>query len=179
MVEKTGHKKQMQSIRMEWINAGKPKSSVRESSVFDEPYLARREDDEREKTAPRVAPIFEKSASERPKTPVLDADGEMEMGDLYDATPKAPRQRHSQGEAESQDSLFGRGTTLSRPVTEVDVPDAPQEDELDALLAEDDTVQTEVAETKLARTASKARAPQDDQFNDDMEAMAEMDDLWG
>jgi replication fork protection complex subunit Csm3/Swi3 len=179
MVEKTGHKRQMQSIRMEWINKGRPKSSVHEASIFDEPSLPRREDDEREKAAPRVAPIFENSASERPKTPVLDADGEMEMGDLYDATPKAPRQRQSQGEAESQESLFGGGTTLSRPVTEVAVPDAPQEDELDALLAEDETMQTEVAEAKLAPTASKAPAAQDDQFDDDMEAMAEMDDLWG
>jgi replication fork protection complex subunit Csm3/Swi3 len=168
---------------MEWINEGKPRSSVHEDSIFDQPPLPRRENDGREKTAPRIAPIFEKTASERPKTPVREVDADAEMNDLYDATPRASRQ--TQGAADSQDSLFGGRSIISKPVNGPAVDDGPDEDELDALLAEEEmmqaeeTMQAKSTGAKLASTASKAPAPQDDNnFDDEMEAMAEMDGLW-
>lgn len=182
MVEKTGHKRRMQSMRMEWINEGKPRSSVHEDSIFDQPALPRRENNEREKTASRIAPIFEKPASERPKTPVREVDADAEMDDLYDATPKATRQ--TQGAADSQDSLFGDRSTLPKPVNRPAANDGPDEDELDALLAEEEmmqaeeTIQAKSTGAGLVSTASKAPAPQDDNFDDDMEAMAEMEGLW-
>jgi replication fork protection complex subunit Csm3/Swi3 len=203
MVEKTGHKKVMQSMRMEWINEGKPRSSVHEGSLFDEPALHAR-DGEREKTASRVAPIFEKTMTERPKTPVAAADANMD--DLYDATPRPARRKSA--EVDSQDSLFGGGASLFGPAKTVD--DGPPDDELDALLAEEEMLQAgtrpppTTSKVGLAKTiddelpedeldallaeeqvlqggAAKAlqtvsKAP--DKFDDDMEAMAEMDDLW-
>jgi replication fork protection complex subunit Csm3/Swi3 len=174
MVEKTGHKKRMQAMRMEWINEGRPRSSVHEDSIFDEPFPPPREDGGKEKTAPRIAPIFEKTASERPKTPVQDADAEMD--DIYDATPREPRQ--TQGATDSQDSLFGERPSIFGPVKAARADDGPPEDDLDALLAEEEMMRAETARAQPVPTASKAPAPADNNFDDEMEAMAEMDDMW-
>lgn len=166
-------------MRMEWINEGRPRSSVHEDSIFDEPSLPPREGGEREKTAPRIAPIFEKRASERPTTPVREDGAEMEMDDLYDATPRASRQ--TRGIDDSQPSLFGDATNTSGPVSGTGANDAPPEDDLDdldALLAEEEMMQDEVNKAKPTSTTSKPPATNDDPFEDDMEAMAEMDGLW-
>lgn len=170
MVEKMGHKKMMQSIRMEWINEGKPHSSVHEDSLFDEPTLAPRENGEREKTASRIAPIFEKTVTERPKTPSADEDADIDMNDLYNATPRAARQETAQ--VDSQDSLFG-GTSLFGPAKGAAADDAPPEDDLDALLAEEEMLQAEAGKTQ-PQPVNKIPGS----FDDEMEAMAEMDDLW-
>ena len=177
MVEKTGHKRQLQTMRMEWINEGKPRSSVHEDSIFDQPSLPLREGGEREKTAPAIAHIFQKTATDRPKTPVRDGGStEVEMDDLYDATPKAPKQ--IQSTADSQNSLFGGGINASAKISGMSADDGPPEDDLDALLAEEETIQAEVTKSKVGSTGSKAPVPPDDSFDDDMEAMAEMDGLW-
>jgi len=171
MVEKMGHKKQMQSMRMEWINEGKPRASTQDDSIFDEPNLPARSD-EREKTASRVAPIFEKTATERPKTPVVDEDAEMD--DLYDATPRAPRQKSIEGG--TQALLPGASASIFGPAKNVATVDEPPEDDLDALLAEEEMLQAEAAKSKPNSTADKPAV--DASFDDEMEAMAEMDDMW-
>ena len=104
MVEKLGHKKMIQSARIDWINEGKPKSSVHEDSLFDEPELPPRNDNEREKTASRIAPMFENTASGRPKTPASNRGPDFD--DLYDATPKVVRQNPAAESAQST-SVFG------------------------------------------------------------------------
>ncbi|EKD14346.1 uncharacterized protein L3040_008299 [Drepanopeziza brunnea f. sp. 'multigermtubi'] len=217
MVEKTGHKKRIQMMRMEWINEGKPQA-VHEDSLFDEPTLPSGEKDRRENTVSRVAPIFEKVADGRPKTPTPNAntgpDVNMEEEDLYGATPRAPRQRAVDATG-SQDSSFGRnGASIFGPAKTVSaVEDGPDDDELDALMAEaegntagtatinkqpvttskaavdahmeDDDLDALLAEeemvqaarTKPASIISKSAALQDD-FDDEMEAMAGMDDVW-
>ncbi|KAG0650095.1 Chromosome segregation in meiosis 3 [Hyphodiscus hymeniophilus] len=173
MVEKMGHKRQMQIARVEWINEGRPKTSVHEDSLFDEPAIPVGEHGGREKTASRIAPIFEKAATERPKTPEVDADAEMD--DLYDATPRAARQptrtvaEGSIGGATGGGSLFGPAKT---PV----VDNGPPEDDLDALLAEEEMIQAESLKTQAVPIASKA-TPQESSFDDEEEAMADMD-MW-
>lgn len=175
MVEKTGHKKRMQMMRMEWINEGKPHSSVHQDSIFDEPALPPREIGEREKTAPRVAPIFEKRASERPKTPVADAEADMD-DDIYDATPR-PRRQPAKESISQTDSLFG-GTTQSifGPAKTV-VEDGPDEDELDALMADLDNEALQRDLQPVAAPAKPAAAITQEIDEDEMEAMAEMD-MW-
>jgi replication fork protection complex subunit Csm3/Swi3 len=168
MVEKMGHKKMLQSMRMEWINEGKPRTSVHEDSLFDEPTLPARENGERERTASRIAPIFEKPATERPKTPAADEDADMD--DLYDATPRAARRKSV--DIDSQDSVFG-GASLFGPAKTATADDGPPEDDLDALLAEEDALQAEGAKLLPAITSKPT-----DSFDDEMQAMAEMDDLW-
>ncbi|EPE35388.1 hypothetical protein GLAREA_11087 [Glarea lozoyensis ATCC 20868] len=173
MVEKMGHKKMMQSARVEWINEGKPRSSVHEDSLFDEPVLPRQDDDGREKTAPRIAPIFEKATTDRLKTPVAD-DFDALFGDdddIYDATPKAAPAKNV-GEPVSQtDSLFGGGAaSIFGPRKEISAQEEFPEDDLDALLAEEDMFRNSSKPTPT----SKPTAPSDD-FDDEMEAMQGMD----
>lgn len=174
MVEKMGHKRQMQMARMEWINEGKPKSSIHEESLFDEPAVPREENGEKEKSAGRVAPIFEKAATvtERLKTP----NGEdKEIDDLYDATPRAARSAQTEG----QGSIFGGGNgggSLFGSAKSQVVEDEPPEDDLDALLAEEEMMQAESAKTQVAPMPSKV-PPREDDFDDEMEAMADMD-MW-
>jgi replication fork protection complex subunit Csm3/Swi3 len=176
MVEKTGHKRRMQIMRMEWINEGKPHSSVHEDSIFDEPALPPRENGEQEKTAPRVAPIFEKRASERPKTPVPNAEADMD-DDIYDATPRPRRRQPAEEPVSQSDSLFG-GTTQSifgpaKPAAQ----DGPDEDELDALMADLDNEALQ-RDLQLAAVPAKPAAPVTQEIDEDeMEAMAEMD-IW-
>jgi replication fork protection complex subunit Csm3/Swi3 len=179
MVEKTGHKKRMQMMRMEWINEGKPRSSVHEDSLFDEPALPARENGEREKTAPRVAPIFEKRASERPRTPVADAEADMD-DDIYDATPRPTRQQPVEEPVSQTDSLFGGGTQSIFGPAKTVVEDGPDEDELDALMADldDEALQRDLQ--PAAAPATQVAAITQEIDDDEMEAMAEMDmgDMW-
>jgi replication fork protection complex subunit Csm3/Swi3 len=178
MVEKMGHKRRMQIARNEWISEGKPRSSVDEFSLSDEPTLPPGENGNREKTALRVAPIFEKTSTERPKTPAANVDED--MGDLYDATPRAARQQPA--EKGTQGSIFGNGNgegSLFGPAKDGVVDDGPPEDDLDALLAEEEMIQAEKAKVQPASNAAKLA--QENNFDDEMEAMAEMDglgDMW-
>jgi replication fork protection complex subunit Csm3/Swi3 len=173
MVEKTGHKRQMQTMRMEWINEGKPRAAVHEDSIFDKPSVSVREGGEQERTVAAIAPIFEKATVDRPKTPVPEGNAEVEMDDLYDATPKALRQ--TQGAADSHDSLFGGEINVSGPGSGISANDGPPEDDLDALLAEEEMIQAETATTKAVSGTFQAPGSYDNLFEDDMEAIAEMD----
>lgn len=165
---------------MEWINEGKPRSSVHEDSLFDEPALPARENGEREKTAPRVAPIFEKRASERPKTPVLDTEVDMD-DDIYDATPRPRRPQPAEEPVSQIDSLFG-GTSqqsIFGPAKTI-VEDGPDEDELDALMGEfdEETIQRDLQPATASTKPAVALIQEID--DDEMEAMAEMDmgNMW-
>ncbi|KAL3418916.1 chromosome segregation in meiosis protein 3 [Phlyctema vagabunda] len=169
MVEKMGHKKMMQTMRMEWINEGKPRPSERESSLFEEPTLPPQEEEQRPGTAPRIAPIFEKPTTQRPTTPDHPPDDEME--DLYDATPRPARQAQPAA-TEATTSIFGAGNSIFGP-QKTPVDDGPPDDDLDALLAEE-----EIMNTKNVPSAPKPAAPPVDDFDDEMEAMADMDDMW-
>jgi replication fork protection complex subunit Csm3/Swi3 len=172
MVEKTGHKKMMQAARMEWINERKPRSLVHEDSLFDEPALPQRETGNREQTASRVAPIFEKSATERPKTPAPSAEANVE-NDLYDATPRPTRQQPAEAATPQTISVSG-GQRIFGPAKTVAPNDAPPEDDLDALLAEEEALQAASGNVQPA-TAAKKVLQVEPNFDDEMEAMAEMD----
>ena len=175
MVEKMGHKKRIQMARQEWIDEGKPKLAQEEDDPFDEPTLPRREDGERDKAAPRVAPIFEKKDIERPKTPTMGVNADME--DLYDATPLARRQ-NSPAPAGQTGSLFGGGGgsgSLFGPAKHNGVDDEEFPDDLDALLAEDEAMQVENGAAKASEPAKSGGVAQQDDFDDEMEALAGMD----
>ncbi|KAH8589711.1 replication fork protection component Swi3-domain-containing protein [Bisporella sp. PMI_857] len=162
MVEKMGHKKRMQMMRMEWINEGKPRSSVHEDSLFDQPETARIEDGEREKAASRIAPIFEKNPTEKPKTPEPGVDADME--DLYGATPKATRREPAD---DSQDSLFGGRPSIFGNSN--NAHDGPPEDDLDALLAEEERMQIE----KTTQSKPRSQPVVEENFDDLDALMAE------
>lgn len=189
MVEKLGHKKMIQSARMDWINEGKPKYSEHEESLFDEPGLPPRSDNERGRTASRIAPIFENAVPTRPRTPVLNQDPDFD--DMYDATPRILRQ---QPVAQSA-SVFGGGdnSLLGPQKVTATEEDAPPDDDLEALLAEaeqeggneemlDDDIEALLAvendmnaPARLAKHHTEKSAQADVDDMDAMEAMADMD----
>ncbi|TVY58204.1 Chromosome segregation in meiosis protein [Lachnellula suecica] len=183
MVEKMGHKKMMQSARMAWIDEGKPHSSsgVHEDSLFDEPSLPVREKTS-ERAPSKVAPVFEQ-ARQKEKTPENRDVPEDE--DLYDATPRpkaagasifGPAKGTSGGDNDMMeddlDALLAQEDSMV-PAAITSKPAAGQQDDfdddLDALMAEEEGMLAEKPKAAVSKAAD---------FDDEMEAMAEMDGLW-
>lgn len=173
MVEKLGHKKTIQRMRMEWINEGKPRDSVHEDSIFDDPVPEARQR-EKSQTAPRIAPIFEARQSERPKTPEDVED------DIYGASPLPKRKATAPvkslfggdddiPEDDDLDALFGEEEVPQIGTGKAAEPagNDPEDDDLDALFMEESTV------SKAPSNPKPATAHND--FDDDEEAMAAMD----
>lgn len=142
MVEKAGHKKRLVTARNEWINQGRPKASD---------YVV---DDELDIGA--VAITEDSQASEggvaverAQKTP--ERDEVPDDDDLYDATPRVP----------------ARFTNAARPAP---ANDAPDDDDLEALMAEAESMDsqrapaatTSAATTKQSNTSSTSQPEEDD-----------------
>ncbi|KXX72909.1 Chromosome segregation in meiosis protein 3 [Madurella mycetomatis] len=108
MVEKAGHKTTMRNARMQWIDESRPKATFEAEEEF--PIY--------EASAPqqpgRIAPIFEKTAQDRAKTPA--GDDLFGDDDIYNATPRA-------------------STSNAEPARQAD-HGVPDDDDLDALMAE-------------------------------------------
>ncbi|CCC08672.1 putative CSM3 protein [Sordaria macrospora k-hell] len=148
MCEKAGHKTTLRNARLKWIAEGKPRSTGAE----DEEDGDREEQSSAAPIQPtRMAPIFEKAAGARSKTPTADDDDDL-FGDddIYNATPRRNQPTTASGDVPDADdmdalraeaefgtvsgSIFGGGATAKRPqATEV-----PDDDDLDALMAEAD-----------------------------------------
>ncbi|KAI0599503.1 replication fork protection component Swi3-domain-containing protein [Biscogniauxia sp. FL1348] len=133
MVEKAGHKKYMRMKRIELIEEGKPKSAA--TADDEDIFGALNETGEREAAifpAP-LAPIFRNSAGGRAKTPAADDDNLfVDAGeDIYGATPK-----RAKAPAAPANSLFGNGGSAQQN------SEAPGDDELDALMAEEEARRT-------------------------------------
>ncbi|KAJ4386085.1 chromosome segregation in meiosis- protein [Gnomoniopsis smithogilvyi] len=115
MVEKAGHNKNLQKMRAEWINEGRPKTAIIDEGGDAE--IPEQTEDLSHKQAERIAPIFEKAASGRQRTPELnDLFGDDD--NIYNATP------------------IGKQRTDSAAAGDRDEPD---QDELDALMAMEET----------------------------------------
>jgi replication fork protection complex subunit Csm3/Swi3 len=114
MVEKAGHKTTIRNARVQWIDEGKPRAAAEEDDEDNRIYQGASGPQQPDK----VAAIFENTANaarERAKTPT--ADDLFGDDDIYNATP-----------------LRNTGSTApSRQVVDDDIPD---DDDLDALMAE-------------------------------------------
>lgn len=234
MVEKAGHNKMMQKMRVDWINEGRPKDT---SGM--ETFQEQEEDQQQQQTkgsgaprqAERVAPIFAMAAAsgDRLRTPEMD---DLFKDDIYNATPIG-RGKDS-GAADKTDdpdedvldalmaeaggseriehmgrksSIFGDGRPKAAGKPRQVVTEEPEEDDLDALLAEAeadgasgrdmtktrDVVGGDEEDLDALMGEAEGRLPPREQFgadrpdpeqltaqefNDDEEAMAEMDGLW-
>lgn len=165
MIEKLGHKKRLQTMRREWINEGKPgPGTVEEADVV---LVEDSSIDKQEHRGPNDV-TSGTVCDERPRTPppANDADD-----DLYSATPQAVQeQRRREREAKAGKSLF---------LADDEGDGEPGEDELDALLAEDEFQQDGgISSSIVPRVSSHADGRRADDFDDEMEAMAGMDDMW-
>ncbi|KAJ6787758.1 hypothetical protein PWT90_09043 [Aphanocladium album] len=151
MVEKAGHKKRLIAARNDWLNESKPKSSEEKQ---DDPFnLEERPDTTTAVSLPErpgAGRLIQGRDGHGPSTPPRDhPDDFSEDDELYNVTPRAvPRP----------------GLTALRP-------DAPDDDDLDALMAE--------AENHDSRTptGTKSAPPQEDGDDlDDLIAEAEEQD---
>lgn len=213
MVEKAGHKTTMRNARLKWIDEGKPRSA--EDGEPEEEYPIHTSNDQSKST--RIAPVFEKAAQDRSKTP--ENDDLFGDEDLYNATPKANQTTNASQDIPDEDdldalmaeaeaehtappkptqpnkSIFGDGLSKSAPTT-----DDFGDDDLDALMAEaeamtsnaptnprengtvaekddSDDIDALIAEAEAQGTTKKAQ-DKPPAFDDEEEAMAEMDGLW-
>lgn len=200
MVEKAGHNKMMQKMRVDWIDEGRPKSNVTADGGDDDEPAGEQQDSEAPAPpqAERIAPIFEKTANAaRPSTPPVEDPFE---DDIYGATPvgarKSGKAAETGGEPDQDEldalmaEMEGEPSAPARPsggaaksifgdgkprAAEKPKPAEPEEDDLDALMAEAEAEQGPTRPPGAGTSSSKS-APAD--FNDDEEAMAEMDGLW-
>lgn len=177
MVEKMGHKKMLQMARMEWINEDRPKPDDDDDMLPPVMESVAQGTDDQPRNNSRIAPIFEKRASERPRTPAAD-ELDAIMDDLYNATPQRTRTETQAGAIDSQDSLFGGGgQSIFGPKAAEPATNELDEDDLDALLAEEDALQT-TGRSKLTAPSTSKTVPIQESFDDELEAMAEMDRMW-
>ena len=167
MIEKLGHKKGLQTMRREWINEGKPRDKFDQ----DKPENMARLDELRLEAKPESSP---KEAGKT--TPELDNLLGLDVGNLYSATPKQPgkNDKRSDNSQIEKDTLFLSDDELDLQPQDDDM------DDLDALLAEDDLRKSLNLEATMGQEQSIATkvVPKDDNFDDEMEAMAGMDDVW-
>lgn len=158
MVEKLGHKQELRSLRVEWINEGRPKSGV---VANDGDVLAVETDQHTSKSASkqadRIAPIFEKTGGDHPATTELD-DLFAAEDDIYRATPVDVHRTNAADQAGGE----------------------PDEDELDALMAEEDASARPTTTTPYQSifggsrpkvSAAPARADQEIDEQDDLDAL--------
>ena len=148
IIEKLGHSKRIQMMRKEWIEEGKPKAA----EEIDQEENNHNDEDattsRSEVNAEQNTPIERTTVETDSEIPVLD-----------DAT-----------------------ITIEEP-TNNDTGASPDSDEIDALLAEESALgpldnNLLISGIAIASRPSKPMTVQDDEFADDMEAMAEMDGLW-
>ncbi|KAI1658764.1 Swi3-domain-containing protein [Daldinia decipiens] len=136
MAEKAGHKKYMRMKRMEWIEEGKPKPAGLDG---DDDDLFGDSHDQPEERAPavfpaRIAPIFQDRGNEGAHTPIRD-DVPDDDDDIYGATPQPLRTTQPTSKL-----LIGNGSASTGPANAslFGNGDEPDEDDLDALMAEEE-----------------------------------------
>lgn len=166
MIEKLGHTKRMQTIRKEWIREGKPRGTLEGLESSQQKAEGRgRSSGAAQNHSSTMAP-FEKARSPV-HTNVVDEED-------HAAYAAAPRPAKEDDKAKctdtSKDSLFIPDDE------EETLGDEPPDDDLDALLAEDET-----RSAKMVAFSPRKAPPtsqMEDNFDDDMEAMAGLDDIW-
>ena len=170
MIEKLGHSKRMQVMRKEWINEGKAKDT-------------RLEDGEKARPSASVPERLKQRA------PGSSSDHQGQSSEVCGSKEQSPtpaaRSGGSKGkqtgfETSADDSLFlsddeDIAKTATGNGTKDKAKDDLVEDDLDALLAEEDARDDP---TELVRQQASLSAPKQDDFNDEEEAMADMDGFW-
>ncbi|KAI4102057.1 MAG: hypothetical protein L6R37_004616 [Teloschistes peruensis] len=159
-----GHKREIQLMRREWINEGKPREERLDVEFFGEAQnLQRAGEMPREKGNGAIQP-----PTDLGKDVHFDA-GSSNDGDLYSASPRHKRDRATQQQPSDP------AETLFLPMANDDkyLP----EDDLDALLAENENETEKQTLTSNAHFEDKRNESSSrENFEDEMEAMAEMDD---
>lgn len=152
----------MQVMRKEWINEAKSKDYIASGPTSRTPALVAETPNLH--TQENVSQTI--VTHDRSKTPVAnDIDDE-----LYSATPrKVLKNGHKGPRQDADESLF---------VSDVENDNPPSGDELDALLAEEDERnRTNASENAKPQVSIKGQDTEP-VFDDEMEAMADIDSMW-
>ena len=165
IIEKLGHTKRMQTMRKEWINEGRPRDPAENWGTGEAKSNGQH---------PGPASGLGKSPETRPNegssTPAATNAIDFDNVEIYDATPKKVRETSTNHNQESDESLF-----LSE---DEQVNAQPPDDDLDALLAEDEVKETASTALTAKQGQAQGHTGQEANFDDEMEAMAGMDDMW-
>ncbi|KAL8694215.1 MAG: hypothetical protein Q9218_001102 [Villophora microphyllina] len=161
MIEKLGHRKDIQVMRREWINEGKPRDKYLDPPGEAE-GLQRTDEGSREMETDGNQPKISTNMGIEVSSAASDSNGR----DLYSASPRQKRDKGTQQlPSDTAETLF------------LPTDDHPPEDDLDALLAEDDFIINKYTLTSNAQPEEKTKEPsKGDNFDDEMEAIAETDD---
>ena len=161
-------------MRREWIKDSKP----RDREDQQKPKDSTEQENARGDSIPE--PSLPNSGFENNKTEKSSITND---ADLYDATPEPPNtvRGEQKGKTLQRQSLFLSDDQDDALPPEDDLDALLAEDDLDALLAEDAQKETSLnlnnAEYPNQLSSSKTTPP-DENFEDEMEAMAGMDDMW-
>ncbi|KAL8729549.1 MAG: hypothetical protein Q9166_004629 [cf. Caloplaca sp. 2 TL-2023] len=159
MIEKLGHRKRIQIMRREWIDEGKLR---RQYNDMNAPQEAKR--------------IVNAMASPEKRDTATGQDMTFETSFIQ--TP-SDEDHHAASPRRVTEAPNVEIETLFLPNNDMD--DQPPEDDLDALLAEtrsDHNGSSLTAPSTLPRRQMDQPLSREDDFYDDMEAMAEMDEIW-
>ena len=150
-------------MRKEWINEGKPRETLEDYGSLRKGPDAQQTNSNLQKDQPAAQPTG------RSRTPLAGNAVNANQEDLYGATPEPARKDPSTKARENlKESLFMSDDEEAGGET----PD----DDLDALLAEDEM--REATSTAAPATVAQESPVRDDNFDDEMEAMAGMEDMW-
>ena len=158
----------MQTMRREWIDEGKPKDRF-----ADDPAASGQVPKQQQPELQRRSSKSNGDSSERPnidgalQPSFISTAGPKELDSLNSQSIQGHRKR-AQHHAQGDESLF---------ISDDEGEDEPPEDDLDALLAED-AQKDFTRNTDGDATATVEQAAVIDDFDDEMEAMAGIEDLW-
>lgn len=153
IIEKLGHSKRIQMMRKEWISEGKPKPT--DDQDDDQDDFAILGNESADISTPRVA-----------------ADPGAEE-DMFDSLIRDAELEHRDREGLHR-RLPDHGTSASATVE----PELPQEDELDALLAESSRNDASNNDSMFGDGQKRQVSQPDDMFADELEAMQGMEGMW-
>ncbi|KAI1747203.1 replication fork protection component Swi3-domain-containing protein [Xylaria castorea] len=162
MVEKAGHKNQIRLKRIQWIDEGRPRPAGFDDGDGDEDLFGDSNQPEERDPAmfpARVAPIFQNGLDKRTKTPA--GDDPFADEDIYNASPRRPI-----------------NTAPATSGADAQTHGEPDEDDLDALMAEEEaqrTVSTSIFGN--GKTTQTRREPDEDDDLDALMAEAESESV--
>ncbi|MCJ1261352.1 chromosome segregation in meiosis- protein [Lobaria immixta] len=159
IIEKLGHTKRMQTMRREWINEGKSRDKSEEGL----------RQTEEQATQEQNSPKPQESLSNKQQRSTTPLANQIDDDDLYSATPRNPNQR--------TDLALKDGFKESLFLSENEAASQPSEDGLDTLLAEDNLISRDPDNGSHQALEGRNQRLEAD-FEDEMEAMADMDDPW-
>ena len=162
IIEKLGHTKRMQTMRKEWINEGKLQNEKSADPVGQSVPVTTMEGaapDDAERVS-REQDAQADQSLDQPSSPAAEEDL---------TTPKQKEDRRHSNENALDQPLF---------LTDDEGTDQPPFDKLDALFAADERPETDLAKGSSSPSKESRRGIAKDDFVDDMEAMADMEDGW-